>query len=64
MTGFSGSSGSEQNGQREVHSLDMCGICTDAQYLLYWEGKVILWMSKYTVRSTGVHSLNAVSHGN
>ena len=31
--GFSGSRGSVQNGQRDVHSLDKWGICTDVQYL-------------------------------
>ena len=31
--GFTGSRGSVQNGQREVQSLDKCGICTDVQYL-------------------------------
>ena len=31
--GFSGSRGSVQNGHRDVHSLDRCGICTDVQYL-------------------------------
>ena len=31
--GFSVSRGSVQNGHRDVHSLDRCGICTDVQYL-------------------------------
>ena len=54
--GFSGSRGSVQNGQRDVHSLDKWGICTDVQYLHRMAGEM------FTSTLSGTCQEMAIAH--